>query len=301
VSRLLATFTLSLLAAQPPSDQLPILSTHTELVVLPVTVTDRSGAFVDGLHKSDFVILDEGRPQQVQFFSHQDVPVTVGLVVDNSTSMQPKWHEVVQAIEVFARSSNPLDELFPVLFNEHVSMALPAGVAFTQSGVQLRVALTQRPPIGKTALYDAVMTALDHLRQGSRSKRALVLISDGGDNASRATLPQVLEAAHRSDAIIFAIGVFDDSDQDRKPGVLKALARATGGDVFLTDDPRAIVRACERIARDLRSGYLLGYVPSETPHNGRFRTVRVEVTNPAYRHSKVRTRAGYYASEDRAR
>ena len=187
---------------------------------------------VSGLHKEDFQVYENGVLQQIEHFSHEDIPVTVGLVLDNSASMRPKRSEVIAAAMAFARSSNPQDQMFVVNFNEHVSFGLPANTPFTDQTAQLADALSKFHANGETALYDAVAAALDHLKQGNRDKKVLIVISDGGDNASKHNLGQIMAGAGQSDAIIYTIGLFDEDDPDRNPHVLKQLAKDTGGDSF---------------------------------------------------------------------
>jgi VWFA-related protein len=145
---------------------------------------------------------------------------------------------------------------------------------------------------GRTALYDALISGLDHLEKGTRPRKAMIVISDGGDNASRASLGDVLTRARKSNATIYTIGMFDEDDGDRNPGVLKALAHETGGARFLPQSPGVLLQVCEQIAREIRSGYTLGYVPPD--RDGSFHRVRVDIA-PQAGHLEVRTRPGYFA------
>ncbi len=249
---------------------------------------------VSGLDKQDFKVYDEGVPQTIGFFSHDDVPVTVGLIVDHSGSMGPNIHDVVAAAETFARASNPADQMFVVNFNEHVSFGRPAGIPFTADPAELQRAIANAPTTGKTALYDAVIAGLQRIGKGTRDKKVLIVISDGGDNASRATLARAMKAAKESDAIIYTIGIFDEDDPDRNPRALEELARATGGEAFLPESSGDVVGICQRIAKDIRSQYTLGFAPAATPAGAGWRTLRVEAGAPHRGRLKVRTRAGYY-------
>jgi Ca-activated chloride channel family protein len=148
-------------------------------------------------------------------------------------------------------------------------------------------------PEGRTSLYDALIAGLDHLDEGTRPRKALVVISDGGDNASRATLDQVMTRARKANATIYTIGIYDADEVDKNRGALKSLANATGGVRFEPDSPGALLRVCQRIARELRSGYTLGYVPPD--RDGLFHRVRVVVEPPAPRY-EIRTRPGYFAA-----
>ena len=278
------------------STERPMISVDVNLVMVRVTVCDRKGEFVPGLSKEDFHVFEDGQPQTIRLFQHEDMPVSVGLVVDNSTSMAPKRPGVVLAALEFIHSSNPRDEMFVVNFNERVSLGLPPTQLFSTGSSQLIQALNGVPARGKTALYDAIENGLAHLRKASRQKKVLIVISDGGDNASRHKLPQVIEDAERSDVVIYTIGLFDDYDEDRNPGVLTKLARATGGEVFLPSESGKVGPICKRIAEDIRHQYTIGYAPSDPKLDNTYRTIRVKVTRPHGGGVLVRTRAGYIAS-----
>jgi VWFA-related protein len=223
----------------------------------------------------------------------------LGLVVDNSASMIPKRADVIAAALALAASRNPRDEIFVVHFNERASLALPPEIPFTSDHGQLSAALQARMPEGKTALYDAIALALDHLEKGKTDKRALVVISDGGDNASRQDFNNALRGAQKSNAIIYTIGLFDETDHDRNPAVLRRLANATGGQVFL---PRSVQQAagiCRRIAEDIRAQYSLGYVPPPIREGEDFRAIEVRASAPGRDRLQCRTRSGYFVSGPR--
>ena len=193
------------------------------MVILSATVLDRHNALVSGLNKDDFQVYEDGVLQQIKDFSHDDIPVTAGILVDNSGSMAPKRDDVIAAALAFARSSNPQDQMFVVNFNDSVSFGLPADMPFTDRPDQLQQALSGISAIGQTSLYDGIAAALDHLKLGSRDKKVLILISDGGDDASKHTLAQVIDMAKHSAAIIYAIGIFDEQDGDQNPCGSEAL------------------------------------------------------------------------------
>jgi len=274
----------------------PTISVSVNLVVLHVTVRDKKGDFVSGLQRDNFRVFENNKPQNIQFFTHEDVPVAVGLLIDDSGSMIPKRQDVTLAAVAFAKTSNPQDQMFVVNFNEHAYLGLPDTQLFSASPKELVRALNAIPPSGKTGLYNAIDLGLTHLKQAKLDKKVLIVISDGGDNASPQTLPQVLQAAERSNVIIYTVGLFDEYDEDRNPGVLKKLARETGGECFLPDKTSKIVPICERIAEDIRHQYTLGYAPSDTALDNEYRTIRVMATGPNGHKYSVRTRAGYLAS-----
>ncbi len=277
-----------------PGDQYTI-SVSVDMVVLNATVRNRNGVLVSGLGKGDFQVYEDGVLQQVESFSHDDIPVTVGLVVDNSGSMRPKRPEVISAALAFARSSNAEDQMFVVTFNEKVSFGLPDDTPFTDKEAQLEAALSRIVADGQTALYDAVAAALEHLKKGNRDKKVLIVISDGGDNASKHKLAQVMAMAGQSDAIIYTIGVFDEDDPDQNPGALRQLAKATGGEAFLPSSIKEINPICTRIARDIRNQYSIVYLPTNGKRDGTYRVIQVNAGTPGRERLSVRTRAGYYA------
>ena len=264
-------------------------------VVLHATVQNRKGILVSELGKDNFQVYEDGVLQQIDYFSHEDIPVTVGLVVDNSGSMGPKRPEVISAALAFARSSNPKDQMFVVIFNENVLFGLPANTPFTDQVAQLEAALSRIASTGMTALYDAVAAGLEHLKKGNRDKKVLIVVSDGGDNASKHNLAQIKAMAGQSDAIIYTIDIFVEEDPDRNPHALKQLAKGTGGEAFLPRSVSEVLPICERIARDIRNQYTLAYAPTNRAQDGTYRVIQVKAGAPGRGHVFVRTRAGYYA------
>jgi VWFA-related protein len=208
--------------------------------------------------------------------------------------MRTKRDDVVAAGLAFAEASNPLDELFTVNFNEHVWRGLPAGVLFAESFDQLGRALSTVRAVGMTALYDALAAALSQLEVGTHGRRVLILVSDGGDNASHEPLKAVVSQARRSNGVIYTVGLTDPDDTEGDRGVLKQLAQLTGGAAFFPDRPGQVAQALGRIAQEIRAGYILGYEPRDEPRNDAFRSLRVEVTGPDRRALTARTRSGYF-------
>lgn len=269
------------------------LEVNVNMVMLSATVVDRHGALVSGLNKGDFQVYEDGILQQIKDFSRDDIPVTAGILVDNSGSMSPKRGDVITAALAFARASNPQDQMFVVNFNDRVSFGLPSDVPFTDQPDQLQRALSGIRAIGQTSLYDGIAAALDHLKLGNRDRKVLILISDGGDDASKHTLAQVLGMATQSTAIIYAIGIFDEQDGDQKPSVLRRLAKETGGEAFFPESSRDITPICKEIALDIRNQYTLTYVPTIASQDGRYRAVEVRASAPGRGRLSVRTRTGY--------
>jgi Ca-activated chloride channel homolog len=293
----LASWTQAQKPASPPTSPADeyAIKVDVDVVVLRAATQDRKNILVSGLNKDDFQVYEDGVLQTIKYFSHDDVPVTVGLVVDNSGSMTPKRHEVIAAAMAFARSSNPQDQMFVVNFNEKVSFGLPSNIAFTDQPAQLQVALSRVEANGETALYDAVAAALEHLKMGDRDKKVLIIVSDGGDNTSRHKLTEITALVAQSNAIIYTIGIFDDQDPDRNPGVLKRLAKETGGEAFLPESLTDVTPICERIARDIRNQYTIAYAPTNKKRDGTYRTILVKASAPDHRRLSVRTRTSYVA------
>lgn len=271
------------------------IKVDVSMVVLHATVETRKGALVSGLAQSDFEVYEDGVPQEIKYFSHEDIPVTAGLVIDNSGSMGPKAREVIEAALAFARSSNPQDQMFVVTFNEHVRFGLPSNMLFTDQRSELEAALSRYNPDGKTALYDAVAVALERLKQGNRDKKVLIVISDGADNASKHQLAEIKATAGKSNTIIYTLGLYESDDPDRNPGVIKQLARASGGEAFLPGSIKEIVPICERIAHDIRNQYTVAYIPTNGRQDGTYRAIRLKVEAPGRGRLVVRTRPGYDA------
>ena len=283
-------------AGQNRSGEAGRIRVNANLVVLHATVKDRRGMVVSGLNKDSFQVYEDGVLQQIKYFSREDIPVTVGLVIDNSGSMRKKRAEVIAAALAFARSSNPQDQMFVVNFTEHVRFALPAEEPFTGQVSQLEDALSKIITSGRTALYDAVSAAAEHLKKSDRDKQVLIVISDGGDNASKHSFAETMAMVQHADAIVYTIGLFDEEHDDRNLKVLKQLAKNTGGDACLPHTLKEAVPICDKIARDIRNQYTIAYIPSNRNRDGTYRVIRVRASAPGERDLLVRTRAGYQAS-----
>jgi len=289
-----AVFLFGRAAAALPQDEQPPYTIHSEarLVLLDVAVTNRRGVLVAGLQKKDFDVTENGQRQPITVFANDDVPVTVGILVDESLSMTPKRAEVLAAAETLIAHSNPKDEIFVLNFNETVKRGLPEGVLFSDDRPQLGAALQRGMPQGRTALNDAIIAGLEQLDMGRRDKKTLVIISDGGDNASHATRRMMLDRVEKSIATIYTIGVFSPGDPDRDLGLLKELARTSGGEAFFPDRLSAMPSICRDIAKEIRSRYTLGYVPESAMGAG-LRKIHVMVTAAGHPKLSARTRNSY--------
>jgi Ca-activated chloride channel family protein len=274
------------------------LRTTSRLVLLDVSVKDAAGGFVSGLTKDNFKVFENGKPQEITQFADADLPVTVGIVVDESGSMRPKRAEVITAALVFNQASNPMDETFVINFNEKPRRGLPDNVLFTDNVQQLRLALWQGLPEGRTALYDAIDMALNQLEFGRRDKKTLVLISDGGDNHSQHKQQEVMQHVLMTTATIYTVGIYDEDDPEKNESVLKKLAQASGGVFYHPATLDQIIPICRQIAKDIRTRYTIGYVP--TAEGKADRHIRVEAASQDHPKLVVRTRTNYLFSDTAA-
>jgi len=282
-------------ARDPSVAAAPVFKAESDLVVLHVNVFDGRSDAVPDLPQSAFQIFEDGKMQPITFFSSADVPVAVGLVVDNSTSMLTRRAMVLSGGKTFAESSHPEDEVFTVVFNEHVRDALPNGAAFTQNHALIEASLVRYPAGGMTAVYDAVIAGLDHLQQATLQKKVLVVLSDGEDNASMHSKQDMLHRASRSDALIYTIftGSLATTPGDR--AVLKRLAEISGGVSYSPDGEANVVATFKRIAENIRRGYSIGFVPAHADTD--YHRVKVLVQAPGYKHLSVRARDGYAGND----
>ena len=287
-------------ASGPAQDQPPpVFRTQASLVVLHVNVFDRGGDPVPLLTRENFQVFEDGRPQEISFFTGEELPVTVGLVIDNSSSMITRNKLVVEGAMAFANSSHPDDELFVVSFTEHVRLALPESVPFTSSRSLLRGTLLSLRAGGMTALHDAVIRALDHAERARHQKRVIIVLSDGEDTASRYTRDEMFARVEASDAMIFAVGSGNRSTgEEGDPGVLRRLARLGGGSAFFPRNEREVVKHFEEIAANIRQGYTIGYASQDGHAVARYRRTQVTVRVPGRRGLNVRYRRGYFTVED---
>jgi len=302
-SRLIPSITLLLITSYSlAQDSTPTsefrISTDVELVLLDVSVKQVKGGYASGLTKEEFQVYESGAPQRITEFASVDVPVTVGLVFDDSGSMQTKRPDVITAGLVFIAASNPQDQIFVVNFNDKVRRGLPESVPFTDDINLLRTALSRDPAQGQTALYDAVAFALQHLESGRRDKKTLVIVSDGGDNVSSHSLKELMQLVQESRATIYTVGIFEPDDPDRNPQVLERIARVSGGESFIPGELDKVVPICKQIAKDIRNRYTIGYIPDHGGNKTALRKIHVVATAPDRGKLIVRTRASYLLPAD---
>ena len=296
-------------STEPPAPNAPQQSqqgpykiqSQVNLVVLHASVLNDRSVFVPGLKQEDFRVFEDKIEQKLSIFKQEDVPVSFGLVIDNSGSMRDKRPQVNVAALTFVKTSNPQDEGFVVNFND--DYYLDTEHDFTSDLDEMKTALERIDARGSTALYDAVIGSLDHLKKGTRDKKVLLVVTDGEDNASRHSLENAVEQAQRNDAVIYAVGVFSDDDMKhnrramkKARGALFQLANATGGLAFFPENAADTEAICTQIAHDIRNQYTMAYYPTNAARDGSFRSVHVEVLPPRGTGKlSVRTRSGYYA------
>src|SRR5690348_11690024 len=277
-----------------------VLKSNVQMVVLHVSVMDDHGVMIDKLAGANFRVFEDKVEQKVALFSHEDIPLTMGLVIDNSGSMRQKRGQVNAAALTFVKTSNPADEAFVVNFNDESYIDTEGD--FTNDPRNLSDALERIDSRGSTALYDAVISSLQHLQKGHKDRRVLLLVTDGNDDASRASFTDTIKAAEKSNATIYAIGVFSQEDHksDKKTvrsstRVLQQLAESTGGQAYFPETLDEVGPLCQQVAREIRDQYTVGYYPSNSAMDGTFRTVKVDVAASGHGKISARTRTGYYA------
>jgi Ca-activated chloride channel family protein len=279
------------------------IDVDVELVVLPVSVQDRDGAPVIGLEQEHFQVFEDGVEQTVSRFLQEDVPVSVGLVIDTSGSMRNKRERVASSALVFISESNPADETFIVTFNDETYLEQ----TFTGSIGNLVDTLENLDARGETAFNDAVWVSLDEVETQSRlEKKALLVITDGEDNASSYGTNPVLERLKDTDATVYIIGLLELDDErgglfrrspsSRARRTLREMAESTGGQAFFPETLDEVEELCRRVAHDLRNHYTINYVPSNPNYDGTWREVEVKVNPPrGFPRIEVHTKQGYYA------
>jgi len=275
------------------------LKTDVGLVVLYASVLDDRGNFVPSLQENNFRVYEDKVEQKLSVFRREDVPVSLGLIVDNSGSMRDKREKVNAAALTFVETSNPQDEVFVVNFNDEFFLDLDKD--FTSDVRELREALERVDSRGGTAMYAALVGSMDHLKKATHDKKALLVITDGEDNASgHITLQTAVEEARKSGTLIYAVGLLNEEEKRAARHAKKdltTLATETGGAAFFPNSVEEVQSICTVIARDIRNQYVLAYYPTNMARDGSFRMVHVELVNPPRANGKlsVRTRLGYYA------
>jgi VWFA-related protein len=289
-------------AQQPPvKTEMPdsgdaVFTSDTRLVPLNVTVTNKGGHLHPGLQKSAFQVYENSVLQQIKDFTSEDVPVSLGLIIDNSGSMRPKRQSVESAALALVRDSNPRDEVFVVNFNDEAYM----DADFTSDIKVMEQGLKRIDARGGTAMREAIRISIEHLnRKAKHDKKVILVITDGNDNASTITLPSLVKQAQQNDVLIYAIGLLSDEEKKEAAAARKALnqlVESTGGQVFYPKDVSEVDRLAHEVAHDIRNQYTITYSPSNQKLDGSFRQIRVAVKGSEV--LVARTRQGYYATKD---
>ena len=286
----------------PQDDDLAKFTDVVRRVVCPTTVIDKNGHLVTDLPKSAFTVYENGKPQTIISFKREDVPISLGLIIDNSGSMREKRKKVEKAALDLVLASNKDDEEFVVNFNDSAYLDLPHEKDFTNDIDELKEALARIDSRGGTAMRDAINVSIDHLKEKARrDKKVLVVVTDGVDNASMINLEKLVVTAQQAGVVIYAVGLLTEEDRrdaQKAQRELKALVNATGGDVFFPKELAEVDAVAQEVARDIRNQYTIVYAPSETALDGKYREIKITVNAPG--HPTVHTRSGYYATPDQA-
>jgi VWFA-related protein len=280
----------------PPPDDGSVIRVDTRLVVLHCSVLDRNGRLITDLPQRDFRVLENNIEQPVKVFRREDIPVSLGLIVDNSGSMRDKRQRVEAAAIKLVKASNPEDEVFIVNFNDDAYLDVP----FTNQMPKLEEGVARIDSRGGTAMRDALSMSIDHVKsEGKKDKKVLMVVTDGNDTVSSGiSLEKLVEKAHKSEVLIYAIGILGKEDQrDAKKAkrAIDALTRASGGASYYPNDLVEVETLAEQVAHDIRNQYVIGYSPTNQNLDGTFRTIKVVAAGGKF---TVRTRTGYYATPE---
>ena len=274
----------------------PLIRERVDLVLVSVSVTDPMQRLVIGLNQENFQVFEGKKPQAIRHFSSEDAPVSLGVIVDTSGSMRDKIDRVREAVNKFCEAANPQDEFFIITFSDQPRLASD----FTNAPEEIERELLFTPPKGRTALLDAIYMGIHKMRDARYGKKALLIISDGGDNHSRYDERQVKAAVKESDVMIYAIGTFDryaaTPEELAGPELLADVAETTGGRAFTLENPNDMPDVARRIGTELRTQYVLGYRPEDVTHDGKWRKISVKLRLPKkLSFLRVHAKTGYYS------
>ncbi len=276
-----------------------IIKVDVEMALINVTVTDPTGRMVTGLGKEHFLVMEDKRKQVIEQFGAEEAPLSLAVVFDASGSMGYKMSKAREAVAQFFKTVNPEDEFFLVQFNNRPEMV----TGFTRSLEEIQSRLTFVRSKGRTALLDAIYLALNQMKQARNNQKALLVISDGGDNSSRYTPREIKRTVRESDVQIYAIGIYEPystrgrtPEEAAGPGLLTEIAEATGGRQFAVQNVNELPDIAEKIGIELRNQYVLGYIPENTQKDGKWRRVKVEIKKiRGMPELRAYYRNGYYA------
>jgi len=302
-TRLLAAAALLVLAlpaaAQnppPASDDVPIFRSETRLVVLHATVVDKNGNLVTTLPREAFRVFENGTQQTLRLFRREDIPVSMGIIVDNSGSMRPKRQKVESAALGLVKASNPQDEVFIVNFNDDAYLDVP----FTNDIKKMEEGLSRIDSRGGTAMRDAISMSIDEMKaKAKKDKKIIFLVTDGNDNTSAITIERLIEKVRESEILVYTIALLNEEDRGeakKARRTLSALAGASGGMVYYPKDLVDVEKLALSVAHEIRNQYVLAYSPTNSVLDGSFRQIHVTVDGPG--RPIARTRNGYYATPE---
>ena len=283
----------------PQGGTIPIFHSETRLVVCHTTVVDKAGHLVTNLKQDAFSVSENDVKQDILLFKREDIPVSMGLIIDNSGSMRPKRSSVEAAALALVKDSNPDDEVFIVNFNDDAYIDNPHGKEFLTNIEEMQEALTRIDSRGGTAMRDAIDKSIEWLKKAHKEKKVLVVVTDGVDNASGINLEDLVRDARQSEVLIYAVGLLADEEKRSAASAkrqLDALAEATGGITYYPKEVSEVDHIAHQVAHDIRSQYTIGYKPSNEALDGTYR--KIKVTVKATGNPVPRTRTGYYATSE---
>ncbi len=285
-------------AAQQSQDEDPVFRSDTRLVILPISVSDKNGKLITDIPQKAFKVYENGAEQPIKIFRREDVPISLGIIIDNSGSMREKRQKVETASMDLVKASNPQDEVFIVNFNDDAWLDVP----FTSDIKKMEEGVAKIDSRGGTAMRDAINLSMDYLRkEGKRQKKVLLVVTDGNDNASSVSLEKLVNRARQEEVLIFSIGLLNEEER-REARIAKRaldeLTRESGGMAFYPKALTEVDQITLQVAHEIRNQYTIGYSPTLQAMDGSFRQIKVTVS--ASGHPIVRTRTGYYATPDAA-
>jgi len=286
-------------ADAPLKSHTPAIKKDVQLVLVPVTITDDRDRLVTGLDKENFQVFEGKQQQEIRHFSSEDAPVSLGIIFDVSGSMTDKMERAKEAVMEFCRSANPQDEFFMITFSDRPQIV----THFTDHVEDVQNKLAFSIPKGRTALLDAIYLGMSEMRQAQRHKKALLIISDGGDNHSRYTESEINSLVKEGDVMIYGIGIYDRNfptqEEALGPQLLSDIAEETGGRAFTIENPNDLPDVAGKIGMQIRNQYVLGYRPEKPPKDGKWHKIKVKIRPPkGLPRLQVYSKTGYYAAAE---
>ena len=283
-------------AAKATTSRSAAIQVNADLVLVPLTVTDPQNRLVTGLERSNFQLFDSSSPQTIKSFATEDAPLSIGIVLDLSGSMQSKFVRSRKALSEFLHTCNPQDEFFVVGFNDRPAVL----VDYTSDVEDVEARMVMLRPENRTALIDAVYLGVNKLRDAKYARKALLVISDGGDNRSRYTQGELMRSVRESEVQVYSVGIFDayapTVEEQNGPQLLHDVSEATGGRLFVVREAQDLGDIAQRISEELRNEYVIGYTPTDRRRNGAWRKLNVRLMPPpGLPELTVHNREGYYA------